>query len=418
MSLKQNLRCLLHHKVPGQLIIQITDRCNALCPQCGMRANNIFRRSVLEPDSIKRIIDTAAAEGFESVSFTGGEPFLLSDRLIELIDYASRAGIRYIRTGTNGYIFRDFNNPKTVHRAEYLIDRLAGTNLRNFWISIDSFIPDEHENIRGLKGVIQGIEKALPKFHERGIYPSANLGITRRIAGDLTARLRPEEKSREEFRQDFFYVYRDALRRFYGFVTDLGFTMASTCYPMSMETADPDDGLSAVYAATSEEDIVSFNREEKALLFQVLLEVIPEFRSRIRLFSPKCSVYAMSLDEQGSDYHCRGGKDFFFIDASSGQTFPCGYRGKESMGMFWEQKWQKNGHQTKCTACEWECFRDPSYLFGPLLEGFRAPARLLKRIREDQDFFRFWWDDIRYYFACDFFNGRKAPNYQKLARCH
>jgi molybdenum cofactor biosynthesis enzyme MoaA len=102
-------RSLLHHalpcfrdRVPGQLIIQLTDHCNASCPQCGMRRNAPFRRTLLSLDDVRRIIDHAARSGITSLSFTGGEPFLFPDELITLIRYAGEAGIRYVRTGTNG----------------------------------------------------------------------------------------------------------------------------------------------------------------------------------------------------------------------------------------------------------------------------------------------------------------------------
>ena len=38
--------------------------------------------------------------------------------------------------------------------------------------------------MRGLPGVVQGIEQSLPIFHANGIYPAVNLGINRRIGGE------------------------------------------------------------------------------------------------------------------------------------------------------------------------------------------------------------------------------------------
>ena len=67
---------LLRGKVPGQLIVQFTDRCNARCPQCNMRASKSFSRSKLEVDCVKKIIDSAAKKGISAISFTGGEPLL------------------------------------------------------------------------------------------------------------------------------------------------------------------------------------------------------------------------------------------------------------------------------------------------------------------------------------------------------
>ena len=97
-------RSILNNRVPGQVVVQITDRCNARCPQCGMRATESFTRSTLATDAIKRIIDAAASRGVQAISFTGGEPLLDLPRLVELIRYAGDAGIPYIRTGTNGFM--------------------------------------------------------------------------------------------------------------------------------------------------------------------------------------------------------------------------------------------------------------------------------------------------------------------------
>ena len=68
---------------PGQLVIQLSDRCNALCPQCGMRVTAKFARSKLSGDDIKRILGAAAHNGVKAVSFTGGEPLLFFDELVD-----------------------------------------------------------------------------------------------------------------------------------------------------------------------------------------------------------------------------------------------------------------------------------------------------------------------------------------------
>ena len=69
----------------------------------------------------RRIIDAAVKKGVGALSFTGGEPFLYIDELVSLIDYAGKAGIEYIRTGTNGYIF--LNSERTDFKNENEKDR-------------------------------------------------------------------------------------------------------------------------------------------------------------------------------------------------------------------------------------------------------------------------------------------------------
>jgi MoaA/NifB/PqqE/SkfB family radical SAM enzyme len=400
-------------RVPGQLVIQITDRCNASCPQCGMRVSQDFPRTKLSLDDVKRILDSAAEKGIQVVSFTGGEPFLFPDELTQMIRHAGKAGIRYIRTGTNGYFLRNAGTDRGRSRVKGIAESLAGTPLRNLWISLDSAVPALHERMRGLPGVVEGIEKALPIFHECGIYPAVNLGINRTMGGE------PDGGGNGRAREpdERFQSFKEAFRKYYRFVIDMGFTMVNACYPMSVDTEERADDLDPVYAATSLDDVVRFTRTEKALLFKSLMEVIPEFRDRIRIFSPRTSLLALHR-EYAHDSHaahpCRGGIDFFFIDSRDGNTYPCGYRGSEGMGRFWEMDGDALPRQAFCKRCDWECFRDPSELFGPVLQGLSNPRDLLSRVFLDPEYFRVWAQDVKYYRACDFFDGRKPPNLHRL----
>jgi sulfatase maturation enzyme AslB (radical SAM superfamily) len=298
--------------VPGQIVIQYTDMCNARCPQCGMRSTESFKRSTLGIDTAKKIIDHAAASGISALSITGGEPLLFLDDVAELIRYAHDAGIKYTRTGTNGFLFMHSEKPDFETRVSKIAETLAVSGIYTFWISIDSAIPDVHEQMRGLPGVISGIEKALPILHEHGIYPAANLGINRNILsaieGNNSSVTRPVE---------FYEAFREAFGRFYSFVINLGFTTANACYPMSIDS-NKNAGLSTAYAATSEAQLVEFTDDERPLLFKALFDTIPLFRSKIRIFSPRSSLYSLIRQYTvGKEYcyPCRGGSDFFFVDA-------------------------------------------------------------------------------------------------------
>ncbi len=401
---------LLSNRVPGQLIIQYTDKCNARCPQCGMRVTEPFRRSTLQLDTVKRMIDHAAENGVNAISFTGGEPFLFFDDVMELVRYAGEAGIKYTRTGTNGFIFMQPDKPDFYSRIRRIAEGVAASGLYTFWISIDSAVPLLHETMRGLPGVIEGIEKALPIFSEYGIYPSANLGINRNTGGVFHG---PAETSSLQF----YEAFKGAFEKFYRKVIDLGFTIANACYPMSVN-ADDAGGLDAVYGATSGASLIQFSRQERTLLFKALFDTIPEYRSKIRIFSPRTSLYSLmrqyTLDESYC-FSCRGGIEFFFVNASDGNTYPCGYRGTDNLGKFWELDFKKLDKKAECRRCDWECFRDPSELSGPLLTLFGNPAFFVERVIKDTAYMKLWLEDLRYFAACDFFNGRAAPDYKKIS---
>ena len=193
--------------------------------------------------------------------------------------------------------------------------------------------------------------------------------------------------------------------------------MVSFCYPMSVDAEDS-RGLEAVYAATSMQRVVSFSRKEKACLFKALLRAAEPFRSRIRIFTPRCALHALSLqysDNSGrtSTHPCRGGLDFFFANAEDGLIYPCGYRGGDCLGNLEDNRISEN---TDCRLCDWECFRDPSELFGPLTDFMSNPFHVVKKLKSDPEFFRLWLEDLRYNIACDFFDGSKNIDEAKLER--
>jgi MoaA/NifB/PqqE/SkfB family radical SAM enzyme len=407
------LRTLSGGRIPPQVVVQYTDQCNAACGQCAMRASNRFKRSTLDPDQVKWLIDAMAERGAAAISFTGGEPMLHLDDVLDLMRYAGQAGIRYIRTGTNGFFLRGADKPDFEARIHSIASRLASSPVRNFWISLDSAHPETHEKNRGLPGVVKGVEKALPIFEEYGIYPSANLGVNRLTGGPVPITgLRSDRTFDPEL---FASQFRQAFRAFYSFVESLGFTMVNACYPMSFESDQSDR---AVYAATSEEDFIRFRDEEKPWLFQALMDVIPEFRPRLRIFSPRCALHELIQSYRGESngFACRGGVDFFFVDAHNMDAYPCGYRGEENLGKLWDLDLSKLDAKPWCKQCDWECFRDPSTLFGPLLEFRRSPAKMIGRMLKDRTFAKLWFEDLRYYRACGYFDARRPMNQSRLDR--
>lgn len=400
-------------RLPGQLVIQITDRCNATCPQCGMRKTNKFDRTRLSNDQLKEIIDAAGQKGFQAISFTGGEPMLLRKDLSELIRHAGKAGISYIRTGTNGFFFADHDKPDFTDKVKAIADEFADTPLRNFWISLDSSVAQIHEQMRGFEGVVRGMEKALPIFHDAGIFPSVNLGLNRNVSQrtQILGSPTPKDLSTPEA-SPFYQAFAQGFADFYRKVISMGFTIANACYPMSMEDSTDKEDLDAVYAATSADRVVCFTGIEKALLFKALSDTIPKFRSQIRIFSPLAglhTLYNVYSGKNAAPYGCRGGIDFFYLNCTDGNTYPCGYRGADNLGPFPGLNVNAIDPKGYCLACDWECFRDPTELGGPLMEAVAAPWRLAARMAKDPGYGACWLKDLQYYKACDFFNGRQPP---------
>jgi MoaA/NifB/PqqE/SkfB family radical SAM enzyme len=391
-------------RLPGQLVIQISNHCNGSCPQCGMRREAAIRRVKLPAKTVKKALRDCAESGVEAVSFTGGEPFINIPEILGLLDYARNLNIPYLRSGTNGYMFAPGGTAAGPQRLILFVESLVKSPLRNFWISMDSADTETHERLRGLPGVIEGIVKALPEFHARGLYPAVNLGINRRIAGEL---IPPLAETGDEDR--FLADYRRGFSGFFTKAISMGFTMANVCYPMSFETVTAETERPA-YGAISDDIMVSFSRPELRLVFRALLETIPAFRRAIRIFTPLSVLYALSRDNSRQLlFPCLGGICYFYMDSQDGHIYPCGYRGGEDLGASVAGLRNVNGNrQPQCKKCHWECFMDPSQLFGIFRYLIRHPFLSLVKKRLDPRMLRLWFADMGYYIRHDFFNGRRA----------
>jgi MoaA/NifB/PqqE/SkfB family radical SAM enzyme len=390
-------------RLSGQLVIQITNHCNGNCPQCGMRREAAIKRTKLPAKAVKEVLRDCAGNGVEAVSFTGGEPFINIPEILNLLDYAGSLNIPYLRSGTNGYMFAPGGKAAGPDRMIPFVDSLVKSPLRNFWISMDSADTETHERLRGLPGVIDGIVKVLPVFHARGLYPAVNLGINRYIAGEM---IPPLDKGGDE--DTFFENFRRGFSAFFAKAVGMGFTMANICYPMSFETSELETEKPA-YGAISDNIMVSFSRRELRLVFKALLETVPAYRKSIRIFTPLSVLYALSRENSRKLlFPCLGGVRYFYMDSRDGHIYPCGYRGDEDMGTS-IPKLRTLARQPFCKKCHWECFMDPSQLFGIFRYAIRHPFKTHFGTALDRQMLRLWFGDIKYYLACDLFDGRKPP---------
>ena len=429
------LTLLCDRRPPRQLVLQLTDRCNAHCPQCGMNVDSTMPRTTMQLPYALAAVEHVARNHFQALSITGGEPLLYLDAVCAIVARARELGIAHVRTGTNGFLFSRPDDPSFDYNVSQVARSLTDAGVTTFWISIDSAVGTVHERIRGLPGVWRGIRRALPIFHSYGLFPAANVGLTRLVGG---AALEAADA------ETFALHARQALQDVFATVIDLGFTMCGLCYPMSLP--EEESGSQAAYRATSTAHLVDFTTREKAILYDELLRLLPDVRRAVRLFTPRSSL-AMLRDENlargatdkprctqdgvsprapgGSSaarraqaggaacYPCLGGVHFFFL-AASGQLYPCGYRGEEPLGAPWDVDFDVPRKAT-CVSCEWECFRDPSQLAGPLGALRREPWTLLHPRRGDRERLRLWHEDVRYVLACDLFNGHTPPDYRRLA---
>lgn len=400
----------LKGRMPGQLVAQVTTACEAECQQCAYGRRNSHKKTLRE-EKVLEIIDAAAMNAFQAISFTGGEPFLLYNRLLRYIRHARNAGIEFIRTGTNaGFLQRPYKrfgrSPAFLDAVSKVADDIASTPLRNLWISVDSADVATHEANRNLAGVISAISLSVPLFADREIFPAINLGINRLIDGPCPDWEKDGYIKPDEFRPDLFEErYRNGFEKYFRLCEELGFTIVGVCYPMGEKTG--------MYGAASE-TLTSYSPQELSLIFKALDDVSRRFRSRLRISSPSIALYF--LKEGAAAVPCSGGHDYFFISAEDGLAYPCGYL-SEPLGEFKNLDFNRLRREKRtCKKCHWECFFDLDQLLGSLRSLIAHPLTYFPRLLRDQELRERLFFDVKYFLACDFLDGRRPPNYKKLSR--
>ena len=395
--------------MPRQVVVQITTACNATCKQCSYGSQRCAPSTIPE-EKVYEIIDKAAAAGFPIISFTGGEPFLIYDKLLRYLRYAGKAGLKYIRTGSNGVFlhapYMKHGKSSAFHDAvSSTADELVSTPLRNLWISIDSADIETHEANRGLKGLVNAIALSVPVFEERGLYLAVNLGISRLIDGPCPGWEKDGFYDPDKFNaRRFEERYRNGFRKFFRLAEELGFTIVGVCYPMAVEEGK--------YGATSD-FLTNYLPQEQNLLFNVFEEESMRFRARLRITAPLLVCQFLKHNEH--PIPCGGGRDYFFISAQDGCAYPCGYL-TVCLGEFKDLDMDMMSRQARtCKKCNWQCFYDPDQIVGTIRETLFSPSKLLSWLSGKNELCNRLMFDVKYFMASGFYDGRKPPDYTRLA---
>lgn len=132
------------------LQIHPSRQCNLSCLHC-YSSSSPHEKEQLSSTLLRDAIVDAANEGFNYVSFSGGEP-LLYKPLITLLEQAHQLGMRTAVT-TNGMLLTE----RSIEQLNGLVDVLA--------ISVDG-VPDSHNQIRGSQIAFNTMKSRLPLLRE------------------------------------------------------------------------------------------------------------------------------------------------------------------------------------------------------------------------------------------------------------
>lgn len=135
--------------------INVTDRCNLQCIHCFQESSPTCSNE-MELDDFKRVVQELVVNGVKTIQIFGGEPLLLQERLVEMIDY-SREHFPHYEIFTNGTLINDewievFKKYKPLMR-----------------ISLHSFIREEQEKVTGVKGSYDRVYQAIELLEQNEV---------------------------------------------------------------------------------------------------------------------------------------------------------------------------------------------------------------------------------------------------------
>jgi len=151
--------------VPLVLSWNVTRKCNLKCPHCYINATNKAPINELTTEEAKNLIDQICEVSKPLLILSGGEPLLRED-VYELIRYGASKGLK-MGLGSNGTLIDDA-----------AAKRLKEAGIETVSISLDSHIPEQHDEFRGVKGSWEKAVGAIKALRKNGVLVQVNTTVT------------------------------------------------------------------------------------------------------------------------------------------------------------------------------------------------------------------------------------------------
>lgn len=153
----------------NNVIMAITKKCALQCDHC-FEWESLNKKENLSTGELIEIVQKLQKQGVSEIQFSGGEPLLKVERIIEILNSADKK-LTSFWIDTSGFKF-------TRENATLLKE--AG--LTGVFVSIDHFIPALHNQFRRFKDAFYWAETAVKNALEQGFVVSLSVCITREFA--------------------------------------------------------------------------------------------------------------------------------------------------------------------------------------------------------------------------------------------
>jgi len=151
--------------VPLIMSWNVTRECNLKCSHCYINASDKKSINELNTEEGKNLIDQICEVSRPLLVLSGGEPLLRPD-LFELISYGSSKGLK-MGLGSNGSLI-----------DENVARKLKEAGIATVSISLDSHIPAQHDDFRGVAGSWEKAVQAIKALRNNNVLVQVNTTLT------------------------------------------------------------------------------------------------------------------------------------------------------------------------------------------------------------------------------------------------
>ena len=151
--------------IPLVMSWNVTRECNMKCNHCYINATEKKLDNELTTEEGKAVMDQICQVSKPLLVLSGGEPLLRKD-IFELIKYGTDKGLK-MGLGSNGYLIDD-----TVAK------QLKDAGIATVSISLDSNIPAQHDDFRGVKGAFEKAVNACRALRKNDVLVQVNATLT------------------------------------------------------------------------------------------------------------------------------------------------------------------------------------------------------------------------------------------------
>jgi radical SAM protein with 4Fe4S-binding SPASM domain len=151
--------------VPLVVSWNVTRKCNLKCSHCYINATTQELKNELNTEEGKNLIDQICEVSRPLLILSGGEPLLRPD-IYELVRYGASKGLK-MGLGSNGSLI-DAAAAKQLKEA----------GIETVSISLDSHIPKQHDEFRGVSGSWEKAVNAIKALQQNGVLVQVNTTLT------------------------------------------------------------------------------------------------------------------------------------------------------------------------------------------------------------------------------------------------